>query len=277
MTSERCRLLVRVDRSDEEEAEMAIRTEHAPGTFSWVDLTTSDSDGAKSFYGGLFGWEFEDNEIPDGGGVYSMCKVDGDYVAAIPPATESHPPHWNNYVTVASADDTTSKAEQLGANVIEAPFDVMQAGRMALFQDPTGATLCVWEPREAIGAQRVNEPGCLTWNELHAPDVAKAVDFYSALFGWTTEEMNTGEGNPPYVVIRNGDRTNGGVMPTQGGEPPNWIPYFVAQSRDGAVDETKQLGGSEVFQMDMPQGGRIAGLTDPQGAAFAVWEGETDD
>jgi uncharacterized protein len=255
---------------------MGKRTEYAPGFFSWVDLTTSDAAAAKDFYGGLFGWEFEDNEIPGDGGVYTMCKVDGDYVAAIPGSTDQAPPHWNNYVTVASADDAAAKAKELGANVIEEPFDVMDAGRMALFMDPTGAALCVWEARDAIGAQRVNEPGCLTWNELHTPDPAKALEFYSGLFGWSGEEMETGEGNPSYTVIRNGDRTNGGVMPAQGGEPPNWLPYFIVESRDDAVARAKELGAQELFRMDMEQG-NIAALADPQGAVFAVFEGDVDD
>jgi uncharacterized protein len=254
---------------------MGKRTEHAPGTFSWVDLTTDDAPAAKEFYGELFGWEFEDNEVP-GGGTYTMCKVDGDYVAAIPGSTDQAPPHWNSYVTVASADETAAKAKELGGSLFMEPFDVMDAGRMALIQDPTGAAFCVWEPRDAIGAQRVNEPGALTWNELHTPDPAKAVEFYSGLFGWSAEEMETGEGNPSYRVIRNGERTNGGIMDAQQGEPPNWVPYFVVESRDDAVARIKELGGRELFQTDMEMG-RIAIATDPQGAPFAVWEGDTDD
>jgi predicted enzyme related to lactoylglutathione lyase len=255
---------------------MGTRTEHAPGTFSWVDLTTSDGDAAKAFYGGLFGWEFEDNEIPGDGGVYTMCKVDGSNVAAISPTTEQFPPHWNTYVTVASADDTAAKAKEGGANLIQEPFDVMEAGRMAVLQDPTGAALCIWEPRDAIGAERVNEPGCLTWNELHTPDRAKAIDFYTGLFGWTAEEMDTGEGNPGYAVVRNGERSNGGVIDAQQGEPPNWLPYFVAESRDDAVAKAKELGAQELFRTDMQQG-KLGILADPQGAPFAVFEGDTDD
>ena len=253
---------------------MGKRTEHAPGTFSWVDLTTSDGEDAKRFYGELFGWTYEDNEIPDGG-VYSMCKLDGDYVAAISPGADQ-PTHWNNYVTVASVDDSAAKAKELGAELIMEPFDVMEAGRMAVIQDPTGAAFSVWEPRDSIGAQRVNEPGCLTWNELHTPDPGKAMEFYSGLFGWSSEEMDTGEGNPPYTVIGNGDRSNGGVMPSQPGEPPHWVPYFVAESRDEASDKAKDLGGGSYVRVDMQQG-KIVFLSDPQGAPFAVWEGETDD
>lgn len=253
---------------------MGTRTEHAPGTFSWVDLTTSDAAGAKEFYGGLLGWEFDDNEIP-GGGVYSMCRVGGESVAAISPTTDQFPPHWNNYVTVASADDAAARAKELGGNTIEEPFDVMEAGRMALLQDPTGAALCVWEPREAIGATRVNDPGCLTWNELHSPDPGRALEFYTGLFGWGAEEMD-GDGAPAYTIVKVGERTNGGVMSTQEGEPPNWLPYFTVESRDRVAERAAELGASELHRMDMEQG-KIAVFADPQGAAFAVFEGEVDE
>ena len=254
---------------------MATRTEFAPGTFSWVDLTSRDIAGVKGFYGELLGWEFEDNDVP-GGGMYSMCKVGDDSVAALAPQNDEFPPHWNSYVTVASADDTAAKAKALGANVIEEPFDVIEAGRMALLQDPTGAALCTWEPRDMVGAGRVNEPGCLTWNELHTPDPDRAVEFYTGLFGWGTHEMDT-QGGPSYTVVKVGERSNGGVMDTQEGEPPNWLPYFVVESRDGAAEQAKQIGATELFRMDMPQGGKIAAFSDPQGAPFAVWEGDVDD
>ncbi len=258
---------------------MGTRTEHAPGTFSWVDLTTSDTDGAKSFYGELLGWEFEDNPIPDdaGGGVYTMCKVQGSNAAAISGQREGDPspPHWNSYVTVESADDFAAKAGELGGNVAMEAFDVMDAGRMAVVADPTGAFLAGWEPRDSIGAEIVNEPGCLTWNELHTPDVDAAVEFHSGLFGWNTEEMDTGDG-PRYVIVRVSDRTNGGITDAQEGEPPNWMPYFVVEDRDAAADKANELGTAELVRLEMPQG-KIALFTDPQGAPFGIWEGNTDD
>ena len=253
---------------------MGARTEHAPGTFSWVDLTTSDPEAAKSFYGGLLGWEFDDSEIP-GGGVYSICRVGDDNVAAIAPATESVPPHWNSYVTVAGADDTAARAKVLGGTVVEEPFDVMEAGRMALIQDPTGAALCVWQPGESIGATRVNDPGCLTWNELHTPDPGAALEFLTGLFGWATQEMEAGEG-AAYTVVQIGDRSNGGVMAAREGEPPHWIPYFTVESRDAAAEKAVELGGREYHRMEMPQGG-IAILSDPEGAPLGIWAGEIDD
>jgi predicted enzyme related to lactoylglutathione lyase len=252
---------------------MGTRTEHPPGTFSWVDLTTSDSAGAKEFYGVMFEWDFDDNEIPGGAGVYSICLVGGEAVAAIAPQTEDFPPHWNNYVTVESADETVARAKELGGTVIEEPFDVMEAGRMALLQDPTGAMICLWEPRDTIGATRVNDLGALTWNELHSPDPDRALEFLTTLFGWSSERVSE---EPVYSMVKVGERSNGGVMGAQEGEPPHWLPYFVVESRDGSLERATELGGRELFRMDMPQG-KIAVLADPQGAAFGVWEGETDD
>jgi uncharacterized protein len=256
---------------------MGKRESHDPGTFSWVDLSTSDAGGAKAFYRELFGWEFEDSEMP-GGGVYTMCHVQGDAVAAIVQQDEQ-PGHWNNYVTVTSADETAAKARQLGANVIEEPFDVMDAGRMALFADPSGGVLCVWEPRSNIGAYRVNDPGCMTWNELQTRDPQATAAFYAELFGWEMEPQED-DGRLAYVVIKNSGRSNGGIMPMteQPGDAPSfWLVYFTVASCDDAVEKARHLGGT-VFAGPMEPGmGRIAVLADPQGAAFAVFEGETDD
>jgi len=253
------------------------RERYEPGTFSWVDLSTSDAGGAKVFYGELFGWEFEDNEVP-GGGVYTMCHLQGDAIAAIVQQDEQ-PGHWNHYITVGSADETTAKAKQLGANVIEEPFDVVEAGRMAVFADPAGAMFCVWQPRAHIGAQRVNDPGCFTWNELQIRDAETAADFYAALFGWETEPIEE-SGKLVYVTIRNAGRTNGGIMPMteqRGDAPPHWLVYFTVPSSDAAVGKVRELGG-EVLAGPLDLGaGRIAVVSDPQGAVFALFEGETDD
>jgi uncharacterized protein len=189
------------------------------------------------------------------------------------------PPHWNCYVTVDSADDAAVRAGQNGAQIVAEPFDVMDVGRMAVIADPTGAALCLWEARTNIGAGLVNVPGAMTWNDLITPDVDAAAEFYGALFGWTTEEIPEAGG---YRVIRNGERSNGGMMPLDpermGAEtPPNWMPYFGHEDVARLIGEVGGLGG-QVFSgpMQMPQGS-IAVIGDPQGAVFAVWTGEYDD
>lgn len=255
---------------------MGERTSYPPGTFSWAELATSDADAAKGFYAQVFGWEYEDNPAGEDQ-IYSMALRDGHHVAALF-TDPRQPPHWNCYVTVTSADETTQKASENGATVLAEPFDVMEVGRMAVITDPAGAALCLWEPRAHIGATLVNTPGSMTWNDLITPDPEAAADFYGNLFGWTTEEIPQAGG---YRVIRNGERTNGGMMPLDrermGDAPPNWMPYFGHEDVDRLAGEIDGLGG-RLFNgpMHMPQG-TIAVLGDPQGAVFAVWTGQYDD
>jgi uncharacterized protein len=250
---------------------VAERTSYAPGTFSWAELVTSDAGAAKAFYTAVFGWDYDDNPIPDGS-IYSMALRDGKQVAALF-GSDEQPPHWNCYVTVASADETAAKAKQEGANVVAEPFDVMDVGRMAVFADPGGAMLALWEPRASIGAQLVNTPGALTWTDLVTGDAEAAADFYGRLFGWTTEEMPNAGG---YRVIKNGDRNNGGIMPRDDA-PPGWVPYFGHEDVDRLVGEIPGLGGKVLDGVvPMPEGA-IAVLMDPQGAMFAAWTGTYDD
>ena len=268
---------------------MGKRTSYEPGTFSWVDLATTDQEGAKAFYSGLFGWHTEDSPIP-GGGAYTMCSLDGVDVAGIGPLPEQQremgvPPHWNNYVTVESADATADRVQELGGQVLAPAFDVMDAGRMAVLADPTGAPLSVWEPRDHIGAGLVNAPGTLTWNDLATTDVGAASSFFSDLFGWTFEELDTG-GGPAYWVIGHSGATsgrNGGareLAPDQANAeiPPHWMPYFAVESADATAERAQELGGGLAFgPMDLPSGARIASLHDPQNAFFAIFAGEFDD
>jgi predicted enzyme related to lactoylglutathione lyase len=252
---------------------MAERTSYPPGTFSWAELVTSDADAAKAFYTEVFGWDYRDTPIGDGM-VYSTALVDGQPAAALYASTEQ-PPHWNCYVTVASADESTAKAGELGAAIMAEPFDVMEVGRMSVIADPTGAALCLWEPRQHIGASVVNQPGTLTWNDLVTPDPDAAARFYGELFGWTFMEIPDSGG---YRVIRNGERGNGGIPPAQGPDAPRaWLPYFGHEDVDAAAGRIGELGG-RVLTPPMDIGpGRIAGVADPQGAVFALWTGDYED
>lgn len=254
---------------------MGKRERYEPGTFCWVDLSTSDADGAKAFYGDLFGWEFEDGASPDGD-VYTMCRVQDDEVAAIVQQNEQ-PGHWNSYISVTSADEAAAKAKQLGARVFEEPFDVMDAGRMAMFADPGGAVLCVWQPRSHIGAGRVNDPGCLSLNQLNTAGPERAAGFYADLFGW---EISQVVDDPPYWGINNNGWLNGGMMgmPDEAQAAPSyWLVYFTVTSCDDAVASARETGGAVLIEPMDIEAGRISVLSDPQGAVFAVFEGGTDE
>jgi uncharacterized protein len=249
---------------------MGERTSYAPGTFSWSELVTSDADAAKVFYSAVLGWDYDDQPIPDGS-VYTMALRDGKRVAAL--YGSDQPPHWNCYVTVESADATAKAAAENGGTVPAEPFDVMDAGRMAVFSDPAGAVLNVWQPGTSIGAELVNTPGALTWNELAVPDPEQVEGFYSAVFGWTFSEIPNAGG---YRVIMNGERSNGGIS-VSSDAAPGWMPYFGHEDVDGLTGELEGLGGRALSDVvRMPQGS-IVPLMDPQGAVFAAWTGEYDD
>jgi uncharacterized protein len=255
---------------------MGERTSYPPGTFSWVDLQTSDPAAAKAFYSALFGWDYEDIPIGDGA-AYSMAKLQDHSVAAIGPLQgEGMPAHWNCYVTVADADASAARAAELGATLLAEPFDVFDAGRMAAFQDPQGAVLSVWQAKENIGAGLVNVPGALNWNDLISPDLEASAAFYRALFGWDVEEVPGSEGQ--YWGINNSGRLNGGMMPMPPGGHPAWNLYFAVEDVDAAVARAGELGAATVMgPMDIPNGSRFAILRDPQGAVFSVASGEMED
>lgn len=261
---------------------MGTRTQYTPGTFSWTDLTTPDQDSAKQFYTALFGWQADDQPIGDGV-VYSLMELEGQSVAAISPQPQQQrdagaPPLWNSYITVQSADASLDRAAELGAHVHADAFDVMEAGRMGVVQDPQGVFFLVWEPRSNIGASLVNAPGALAWNELHTPDLDAAADFYGQLFGWTVEALPSDEID--YRIIKNAEgHSNGGMSATlPPGTPPHWLVYFGAEDADSAAGQVEELGGATLMDpMDLGPGLRIAVVRDPQGAVFALYSGRFDD
>ena len=171
-------------------------TQYAPGMFCWFELGTSDTGAAKKFYGQLFGWTAED--MPAGPDmVYTMLQRDGKEIGAMYGLSEEHksqgvPPHWLTYISVASADESAAKAKELGGTVMMEPFDVFDAGRMALVQDPTGATFALWQANASIGAKLKDELYSFCWNELATRDTARAGEFYTRLFGWDTKVSDMG-------------------------------------------------------------------------------------
>jgi predicted enzyme related to lactoylglutathione lyase len=254
---------------------MGARDKHEQGSFSWTDLSTPDAQASKEFYGGMLGWEFEDNPIPDGG-VYVMARLGGRAAAAMFETSERHPA-WASYVTVDDADAITDRARELGANVLAEPFEVMDAGRMATLQDPTGAVFCVWQPRRAIGAEVVNGPGALTLNQLNTSDPDAAQSFYSELFGWRIEQVSGTE--TAYWGIYRGESLNGGMMQLPPGSPApsHWLVYFGIDDLDAAAGQIGSEGGTVMVPPQEVPGGRIMVAQDPQGAIFALLAGRFDD
>ena len=258
---------------------MAEVSRHNPGSFSWAELATSDAPAAKKFYTSLFGWGVEDNPFGSGpDDIYTRLQISGKDVGALYPMRPEQrqqgvPPNWLPYVTVTRADEAASKAKALGGKVLMEPFDVMTFGRMAVIQDPAGATLAVWEPREHIGAQRVGENGAFCWMELMTRDAAAAGKFYAGLFGWTLKP-STFDGN--YTELWQGETPVGGMMaitPEMGPMPSYWGVYWQVGDVDASAAKAKSLGAKVmVGPQDIPTVGRFAALQDPQGAMFSIFK-----
>src|SRR3954471_333103 len=166
------------------------RDGYMPGVPCWIDTTQPDPEAAVAFYGGLFGWEFEDVMPPDSPARYFIARLRGGDVAAVSSQPEGAPPAaaWNTYIWVDDADEAAKKVWATGGTVLTEPFDVMDAGRMAIVTDPEGAAFCLWQAKQHKGARIVNEPGSLNFNTVSAWDLAGAKAFYGSLFGWETLE-----------------------------------------------------------------------------------------
>jgi predicted enzyme related to lactoylglutathione lyase len=184
------------------------------------------------------------------------------------------PPHWNCYITVGNVDEMTKKAEQLGGKVLAPPFDVMDAGRMSVIQDPTGAVFELWQAGKSIGIKVKRETGALCWSELTTGDTKKAQAFYQQLFGWTLKPSAMPDMD--YTEFSVGGAPEGGIMATpkdMPNVPPNWLPYFQVADVDAAATKATSGGGKTLVPpSDIPNTGRFSVLMDPQGAAFAVFK-----
>jgi len=272
------------------------RDGYIPGVPCWIDTSQPDPEAAVDFYSGLFGWDFEDVMPPGTEGKYYSARIRGKDVAAVSSIPEGAPPMatWNTYVWVDSADDTAAKVRDARGQVLTEPFDVTNAGRMAVFADPEGAVFCVWQAKEHRGAQIVNEHGSINFNDLHTRDPDGAKAFYGAVFGWQTFDLSGGfetwtlPGYGDYLQrddpeLRQRLEEAGGptgfedvvasliqVSDDQPDTPPHWGVTFAIDDADAAAQKATELGGKVVLPpMDAPWV-RMTVLSDPQGATFTA-------
>ena len=249
---------------------MPEMTDYPAGAPIWVDLSTTDLTAAREFYAQLFGWASEDGDPAFGG--YTMFTKDGKNVAGVGPVMgEGQPVVWSTYLATDDADKTTEQVGAAGGTVLVPPMQIPGAGRMAMYADPTGAVIGVWEPHEHKGAQLVNEPGTVVWNELATRDVAAATAFYAAAF---PVEAQPSEWDPSYTTLNVGGQAMAGVMPMPAGYPPqvpaHWATYFAVEDADATAARATELGGAVRQPPTDTPPGRMAVLADPQGAVFAV-------
>jgi uncharacterized protein len=273
---------------------MPERDGYIPGVPCWIDTSQPDPEAAVDFYKGLFGWEFEDVMPPDAPGNYFSARIRGLDVAAVGSIPEGAPQMamWNTYIWVDSADETAAKVREAGGSVVMEPFDVMSAGRMAVFADPEGAVFSVWQPNEHRGARVVNEHGSLNFNDLHTRDPEGAKSFYGSVFGWETLSLDGGFQAwtlPGYAEhLEKGDpglrerMSEAGapegfadvvatIVPILDGQPDtpaHWGVTFAVDDADAIAEKASELGGRVVLPpMDAPWV-RLTVIADPQGAMF---------
>jgi uncharacterized protein len=271
---------------------MPERDHYIPGVPCWVDTAQPDPAAAVDFYRGLFGWEFEDVMPPDSGTHYFIGRIRGGDVAAVGSIPEGGPPMamWNTYIAVADADDAAAKVRAAGGSVLSEPFDVMDAGRMAVVADTEGAALMVWQTKQMFGAAVVNEHGTLNFNGLATRDLGAAKAFYGAVFGWTTVDIGPGMWTLPGYGddlerdnhdLRKMIAETGGppgfedvvasitpLADDQPDTPPHWSVTFASDDADATAARATELGGTLVVPpMDVPWS-RMTVIGDPQGATF---------
>ncbi len=256
---------------------MPVMTSHAPGTFCWVELATSDAEASKNFYSQLLGWTWVDTPMSDSM-AYTMMQKDGNFVCGLfqiheQMMAEGFSPHWACYVATDDVESATARVSAAGGNVINGPFDVFDAGRMSVVADPAGATFGIWQPKEHIGAGLISEPGSLGWTELYTNDIDSSAAFYGSLFGWNHGTMPMGPDGPDYHTFDQEGTGIAGMMaikPEWGEVPPNWSTYFCVEDVDASFQAALDMGAESVLPITTAGNVRFAFLKDPQGVYFGI-------
>jgi uncharacterized protein len=254
------------------------------GVPSWVDSEQPDLEGAVAFYGGLFGWQFENAMPPGAPGSYLIASLDGLDVAALAPGERAA---WNTYIATDDADATAEAITTAGGSVLVAPEDAGPGGRLAICADPAGAGFRLWQARRRLGVQLSNAPGSWNFSNLRTADPAAALPFYTAVFGWVGDDVEgagmmvrvPGYGahlaatSDPDIYERQANAPEGfadvigGITPVEGA--PDWHVIFSVADRDESAKSAERLGAS-VLDTSETMWTRQALVRDPQGATFSI-------
>jgi predicted enzyme related to lactoylglutathione lyase len=238
---------------------------------AWVDLATKDAAGARDFYSTVFGWDIEVNQDPQYGG-YALARRGGKDVAGIGPTqSPDQPTAWSLYIGTEDLDRLGQEVQAAGGTVIAPAFDVGDQGRMAVYQDPSGAFISAWQPTR-MGGFQTQGTNAYGWAELNARGLDKALPFYQRIFGWTPK--STGDAQQPYTEFHAAGESIAGALEMSPMVPSHmpsyWMVYFSVDDVDAAYKKAIDAGATEmVAPQDFP-GGRFAIISDPQGAVFGL-------
>lgn len=248
-------------------------TSYPEGTFSWIDATSRDAAASKKFYMEVMKWDVEDIPIGDDR-YYHMFSIEGLDIAGLSQMRPEDPQIWSSYIAVDNVDSMVDKVKTAGGTVVMDPMDVFNAGRMLVIQDPTGAYVTLWQAKERLGAQLVNHPGSLTWNELHtAGDVETAKAFFNALLGWEYQQV---EGSDYWLILNKG-RMNGGIMQGTDNMPSYWLVYLAVENLAETLQAVEANGGKVLKDLGNTGSGDVAIIEDPGGAVCALIQSKNPD
>lgn len=293
-----------------DENPLLVRDRYPAGVPCWIDLEVDDVDGAADFYGGLFGWSWEERVPPGAPGSYRIARLHDRVVAAVgspapagEPGSEWRAPavRWNTYVAVSDVEVAAKLVADAGGTVLTAPHDVNVAGRTAAVADPAGAVVHLWQPGRRLGVELVNAPGTWNWSNLTSPD-PNAPDFYRQVFGWETRTIDMGEVQATmFTMAGYGDflaAREPGIRERQAGEgapegfadavawleaappgtPPEWTITFAVADTEALTSRAVDLGATVVVPPFTAGGTHVATIADPAGAplTLATWSPDTD-
>ncbi|MFF7903067.1 VOC family protein [Streptomyces sp. NPDC088817] len=248
---------------------MAVQPE---GTPCWADAMFSDVEGAKSFYGDVLGWTFGESSSQYGN--YTQAYADGKAVAAVVPPMpgQEGQSQWCLYLASPDAAATARRIRDHGGEVLMEPMQVGDFGTMCLAREPSGAVFGVWQGGTHEGFEAIAVPGAYCWAELFTREPATADTFLSDVFGYTAKQIQD-EAIDFRVFDVGGDPVLGRMRMSDDFPPevPSYINiYFTVANCDDAVATATRRGGVLRFGPHDSPFGRLAALTDPQGANFSV-------
>jgi len=250
-----------------------MSTAEVRGRFVWHELLTNDTAAAASFYAKVAGWRSQPSNMP-GYTIFMAGQIQLAGLMALPPEAGSAPPHWIVYIGTPDVDACCTQAQSLGGRIHKAATEIPNVGRFAVLTDPQGASFAVFTPAGSPPPPTQPPTGGFSWHELATTDVAGALRFYGALFGWT---KGVGHDMGPmgvYQLFEHAGSAVGGMCNTQGPQtPPSWLTYVHVADANRAVAAVRTGGGRLLHgPTEVPGGSWIALFLDPQGGAFAVQE-----
>ena len=248
--------------------------------FVWHDLNTKDLAASQRFYGEIFNWRFDASD----NGPYVHITAGKDMIGGMRQmsANEPQPTSWLGYIGVDDVAAAVATITSAGGKVFMPTTKMENVGTFAVTADPTGGVFAPWKsarPGEDVEPTGMPKPFTFVWDELMSTDPAAAGAFYQKVFGWSPRAVDMGGGmtytllDRPGVKNPKGDpQSAGGMMKSPPGVPVSfWLPYVGVDDCDKLCERATRLGATVMVPaQDIPNVGRFACWSDPQGASIAI-------